>query len=123
MKRYLLVVALAATALCPLAVGPARAAETPIDVSSLMNTPWTGPECDGVIANGDTFPTGNQNLGGVPFAIPTGPNNTFGWAQQQQIVERVPSASRFPLACRASLLSLPCSTRSGASQVRKPICS
>jgi hypothetical protein len=27
------------------------------------------------IINGDTFPTGIQNFGGVPLSIPTGPNN------------------------------------------------
>ena len=28
--------------------------------------------------NGSTFPTGNQSFGGVPFSIPTGPNNYWG---------------------------------------------
>src|ERR1039457_3438937 len=32
------------------------------------------PPLRGGINNGSTFPTGNQNFGGVPFAIPTGPN-------------------------------------------------
>jgi hypothetical protein len=55
----------------------ARAGEIPIDISSLMNASWTFSECGSYIANGDTFPTGNQNLGGVPFAMPTGPENAW----------------------------------------------
>jgi hypothetical protein len=53
-----------------------RAGEIPIDISSLANEPWTyvGPD-DFLIINGSTFPTGTQNFGGVPFAIPAGPNN------------------------------------------------
>jgi hypothetical protein len=57
--------------------GAARAGEVPVDISSLVNAPWTFSGCDGVIFNGDTFPTGAQNLGGVPFTIPTGPNNAW----------------------------------------------
>jgi hypothetical protein len=55
----------------------ARAGEIPIDISSLVNEPWTFSD-DPVgfaIFNGNTFPTGSQNFGGIPFAIPTGPNN------------------------------------------------
>jgi hypothetical protein len=45
----------------------------------LANEPWTyvGPN-DFLIINGDTFPAGNQNLGGVPFSIPISPNNYWG---------------------------------------------
>jgi hypothetical protein len=66
------IIALAFAATC------ARAGEIPIDISSLVNEPWaySGP-CGGGIPNPDTFPTGNQNLGGVPMAIPTGPNNVW----------------------------------------------
>jgi hypothetical protein len=58
-----------------------RAGEIPIDISSLANEPWTyvGPN-DFLIINGSTFPTGTQNFGGVPFAIPTGPNNYWAAA-------------------------------------------
>lgn len=54
----------------------AQAGEIPIDLSSLANEPWTyvGPN-DFLIINGSTFPTGLQSFGGVPFSIPTGPNN------------------------------------------------
>jgi len=56
------------------AAASARAGEISIDISSLANEPWTftGPTH---IINPSTFPIGNQNFGGVPFAIPTGPNN------------------------------------------------
>jgi hypothetical protein len=59
-----------------LAAAAARAGQIPIDISSLVNEPWTyvGPN-DFLIINGSTFPTGSQNFGGVPFVIPTGPNN------------------------------------------------
>jgi hypothetical protein len=65
---YLTAMAFTATAV--------RAGETPVDLGSLANEPWTyvGPN-DFLIINGDTFPTGPQNFGGVPFAIPAGPNN------------------------------------------------
>jgi hypothetical protein len=78
MKRYLPVVALAASGtLCAPAAVPARAAEIPIDISGFVNAPWTFSTCGvGFILNGDTFPTGSQNFG-VPFAIPTGPNNVW----------------------------------------------
>ena len=58
------------------AAASARAGEVTVDISGLANEPWTyvGPN-DFLIINGSTFPTGNQNFGGVPFAIPTGPNN------------------------------------------------
>ena len=61
------------------AVASARAGEIPIDISGLANEPWTyvGPN-DFLIINGSTFPAGSQNLGGVPFFIPTGPNNYWG---------------------------------------------
>jgi len=54
----------------------ARAGETPIDISSVVNEPWTyvAPNGD-TVHNGSTFPIGSQNFGGVPFVIPTGPNN------------------------------------------------
>jgi hypothetical protein len=56
-----------------------RAGEIPINLRSLANEPWTyvGPN-DFVILNGSTFPTGLQNFGGVPFAIPSGTNNYWG---------------------------------------------
>ncbi|HUE22659.1 MAG TPA: hypothetical protein VMQ86_13325, partial [Bryobacteraceae bacterium] len=59
-----------------LAASSARAGEIPIDISALVNEPWTfsGPDGAGII-NGSTYPTGSQNFGGVPFAIPAGPNN------------------------------------------------
>ena len=59
----------------------ARAGEITVDIGSLANEPWTyvGPN-DFLIINGSTFPTGNQNFGGVPFAIPTGPNNYWAGA-------------------------------------------
>lgn len=58
------------------AVAAANAGETPIDISNLVNEPWTfaGDPIDALL-NGSTFPTGTQNFGGVPFAIPSGPNN------------------------------------------------
>ena len=58
------------------AAASARAGEIPIDISGLVNEPWTfsGPDGAGII-NGSTYPTGNQNFGGIPFAIPIGPNN------------------------------------------------
>jgi hypothetical protein len=70
-----------ACTLMAFAAASARAAEIPIDLSSLANEPWTyvGPN-DFLIINGDTFPTGSQNFGGVRFAIPTGPNNYWAGA-------------------------------------------
>jgi hypothetical protein len=58
-----------------------RAGEIPIDISGLANEPWTyvGPN-DFLIINGSTFPTGAQNFGGVPFAIPSGPDNYWAAA-------------------------------------------
>ena len=58
------------------AAASARAGEVTVDISGLANEPWTyvGPN-DFLIINGSTFPTGNQNFGGVPFSIPTSPNN------------------------------------------------
>jgi hypothetical protein len=58
----------------------ARAGEIPIDVSGLVDEPWAASVCGGGIINGDTFPTGTQNFGGVPFAISTGPNNYWSGA-------------------------------------------
>jgi hypothetical protein len=56
----------------------ARAGQIPIDISGLVNEPWTFADSSGCyILNASTYPTGSQNFGGVPFAIPTGPNN-FG---------------------------------------------
>jgi len=74
MKANCLAVSLMAIAF---AAVPARAGEIPIDIGALVNDPWTylPPTCQGGINNGGTFPSGNQNFGGVPFAIPTGPNN------------------------------------------------
>jgi len=59
------------------AAASARAGEIPIDLSGLVNVPWTylPPPCTGGINNGSTFPAGNQNFGGVPLSIPAGPNN------------------------------------------------
>jgi len=59
----------------------ARGGEIAIDLSSLVNEPWTfnGPGGAGII-NGGTFPTGSQNFGGIPFTIPAGPNNYWGAA-------------------------------------------
>jgi len=56
------------------AAASAHDGEIPIDVSSQVNEPWSfvGPA---QIAGGSNYPTGNQNFGGVPFSIPTGPNN------------------------------------------------
>jgi len=58
-----------------------RAGETPIDLTAFANEPWTyvGPN-DFLIINGDTFPIGTQNFGGVPFAISSGPNNYWAGA-------------------------------------------
>ncbi|MGA2590435.1 MAG: hypothetical protein ABSH32_11000 [Bryobacteraceae bacterium] len=58
-----------------------RAGEIPIDIGALVNEPWTyvGPN-DFIILNGSTFPTGNQNFGGVPLALPAGPNNYWAGA-------------------------------------------
>jgi hypothetical protein len=54
----------------------ARAGEFPIDISALVNEPWTFSGPNGcTILNPTTWPTGPQNYGGVPFAIPTEPNN------------------------------------------------
>src|ERR1035441_1505932 len=63
------------------AAAAARAVEIPIDISGLANEPWTyvGPN-DFLIINGSTFPTGNQNFGGVPFSIPASPNNYWAGA-------------------------------------------
>jgi hypothetical protein len=55
----------------------ARAGEITIDLTSLVNEPWTFSGSGGFILNGSTFPIGSQNFGGVPFAIPTGPNNVW----------------------------------------------
>ena len=52
------------------AAASARAGEIPIDISGLVNAPWSYQ-----LSNPGTFPTGNLNFGGIPFSIPTGPNN------------------------------------------------
>jgi hypothetical protein len=57
------------------AFAAASAGETSIDISNLVSEPWTFDLPSGGIINGSTFPTGSLNLGGVPFVIPTGPNN------------------------------------------------
>jgi hypothetical protein len=64
------------------AAASAHAGEIPIDISSLANKPWTfsGAPGGAYIYNGNTFPIGAQNFGGVPFAIPTGPNNYWNAA-------------------------------------------
>jgi hypothetical protein len=54
----------------------ARAGEIPVDISALVNAPWSYQ-----LSNPGTFPTGNLNLGGVPFSIPTGPNNYWSGNQ------------------------------------------
>jgi hypothetical protein len=80
MKRYRrLAFSLVAIAF---AAATARAGEIPIDISGLVNEPWTFDSAPGgaYILNGSTFPTGSQNFGGVPFAIPSGPNNYWGAA-------------------------------------------
>jgi hypothetical protein len=52
-----------------------RAGEIPIDITGL-NEPWTYSGPGGAyILNGSTYPTGSQNFGGVPFAIPTSLSN------------------------------------------------
>ncbi|MGA2590436.1 MAG: hypothetical protein ABSH32_11005 [Bryobacteraceae bacterium] len=60
-----------------LTAASAPAGEIPIDISGLVDVPWTylPPPCQGGINNGTTFPTGSQNFGGVPLSIPAGPNN------------------------------------------------
>ena len=65
----ILVIALTGTAI-------ARAGEIPIDISGLVNAPWSYQ-----LSNPSTFPTGNLNFGGIPFSIPTGPNNYWSGAQ------------------------------------------
>jgi hypothetical protein len=40
-----------------------------------VNEPWIFSGPGAYILGGSTFPTGTQNFGGVPFAIPTAPNN------------------------------------------------
>jgi hypothetical protein len=58
----------------------ARGGEIPIDISALVNVLWTSPFCDNSIVSGSTFPSGSQNFGGVPFVIPTSPNNYWSGA-------------------------------------------
>jgi hypothetical protein len=53
-----------------------HADEIPIDISGLANAPWSYQ-----LLNSSTFPIGNLNFGGVPFSIPTGPNNYWSGAQ------------------------------------------
>lgn len=48
----------------------APAGEIPVDISGLVNAPWTYQ-----LLNGSGFPIGNQNFGGVPFSISISPNN------------------------------------------------
>ena len=60
--------------------GSSRAGEIPIDISGAVNLLWTSPFCDNGIVNADTFPSGSQAYGGVPFAIPTSPNNYWSGA-------------------------------------------
>jgi hypothetical protein len=58
------------------AAASARAGEIPIDISSLVDEPWTYVAPNGVgLTNGSTYPVGSQNFGGIPFTIPDGPNN------------------------------------------------
>jgi len=58
----------------------AHAGQTPIDISALVNAAWTSAFCDNAIVNASTFPSGSQTFGGVPFAIPPGPNNYWSGA-------------------------------------------
>jgi hypothetical protein len=53
----------------------ARAGELPIDISAFANEPWVAVPNGCGLSNGDTYPAGAQNFGGVPFEIPTAPNN------------------------------------------------
>jgi hypothetical protein len=75
--RFCRACAVVAFALCSTVA--ARAGEIPIDISGLVNEPWTVTGPNG-ISNGSTFPTGSQNFGGVPFLIPSGPNNFWSGA-------------------------------------------
>ncbi len=65
-----------------LTAASARAGEIPIDISHLANELWTfsGAPGGASIINGSTFPIGPQNFGGIPLAIPTGPNNYWNGA-------------------------------------------
>lgn len=65
----------------PFAAVSMHAGETPIDMTAPANELWTyvGPN-DFLIINGSTFPTGAQNFGGIPFVIPTSPNNYWAGA-------------------------------------------
>jgi hypothetical protein len=74
------------------AAASARAGEITVDISSLVNEPWTFVGPDGAyIFNGGTFPTGSQNFGGIPFVIPTSPNNYWGAAAAADFSSRVVS--------------------------------
>jgi hypothetical protein len=59
----------------------ARGGLIPINLSALANEPWTyvGPN-DFLIINGDTFPTGSQVFGGIPFVISSSTNNYWAGA-------------------------------------------
>src|SRR5690349_8754299 len=56
------------------------AAEAPVDLSGLVNQPWTFSGSNSGLINGNTFPAGDQNFGGIPFSIPAGPNNYWSSA-------------------------------------------
>ena len=58
-----------------LAAASARAGVISIDISGLTNAPWAFQ-----LLNPSTFPIGNINLSGVPFSIPTGPDNYWSGA-------------------------------------------
>lgn len=64
------------------AAASACAGEIPIDISGLVNEPWTfsGAPGGASIINGDTFPVGSQTFGGLPFAIANGPDNYWNGA-------------------------------------------
>jgi hypothetical protein len=73
-----------------LAATSALAAEVTVDIGDLANLLWTSPFCDNGIVAASTFPSGSQNFGGVPFAIPTAPNNYWSGARRE-IVGLIPS--------------------------------
>ncbi len=67
-------------AIALIAATSAIAAEVTVDISDLANALWTSPFCDNGIVDASTFPSGSQTFGGVPFAIPTAPNNYWSGA-------------------------------------------
>jgi hypothetical protein len=67
-------------AIALIAATSALAAEVTVDISDLANLLWASPFCDNGIVAASTFPSGSQTFGGVPFAIPTAPNNYWSGA-------------------------------------------